>query len=209
MKIIKKKLTLEEFKSYVKDYNFGRYVANKLIIHHTWRPTKAQWNGEHSIDSLAAYYKRKGWVSGPHIFIAEDGIWLFTPMNVKGTHAGVGNWRSIGIEVVGDYDRKKWAGATKEYALGVIKILMERLKINTEMVKFHRDYSKKSCPGFSITKEWLFKELNFYKEKDTVPKWAKKAWDWCKEEGVVDKDSKPTDEQLRTAKMLYNYHNDA
>lgn len=189
MEILNKRLNLREFKEYVKDFDFGRFIANKLVIHHTWRPTKSQWQGKESIEGLAAYYERKGWNSGPHLFIADDGIWLFTPMNVKGTHAGVANWRSIGIEVVGDYDRKKWASDTKENALGAIKILMDKLDINTEMVKFHRDDTNKSCPGYSITKEWLFNELNYYNEKDDIPKWGKDAWKWADEEKLLSDES--------------------
>ncbi len=165
MEIINKCLTKEEFEDYVKDYNFGRLPANKLVLHHTWKPTKEQWNGRHSIQGLKSYYESKGWWAGPHLFIADDGIWLFTPMRKNGIHAGWGNWRSIGIEVVGDYDARKWSGKTKDNVLFVIKALQEQLSINNEMVKFHRDYSNKSCPGYAITKEWLFKELADYGKK--------------------------------------------
>jgi len=162
MEILGKCLDKEEFKDYVKDYNFGFLPADKLVIHHTWRPTKEQWNGEHSIQGLKEYYERKGWRASAHLFIAEDGIWLFTPMRQNGIHAGIGNWRSIGIEVVGDYDYEKWSGQTKDFALSAIKTLQDHLSINNEMVKFHRDFSTKSCPGHAITKEWLFAELHNY-----------------------------------------------
>jgi len=190
MNIINKKLSLEEFKDYVRTFNFGRFVANKLVIHHTWRPTKDQWKGESSIKGLKSYYERKRWNAGPHIFIAEDGIWLFTPMNVKGIHAGVGNWRSIGIEVVGDYDTKKWSEKTKEHALGAITVLMDKLDLNTEVVKFHRDFSNKSCPGYAITKEWLFREINYYRKKEEVPEWGEDAWEWAKKHGIISSQSK-------------------
>jgi len=194
MKIINKCLSRKEFAEYIKDYNFGTLPANKLVIHHTWKPTKEQWNGRHSIQGLKSYYERKNWWAGPHLFIADDGIWLFTPMRKNGIHAGKGNWRSIGIEVVGDYDSKKWDGETKENTLFVIKALQEKLKINNEYVKFHRDYSRKSCPGHAITKEWLFKELvTFDKPKEVVkppstaktPEWAKKDVAWHKRNKII------------------------
>lgn len=167
MDIINKCLNKEEFKEYIKTYNFGALPANKLVIHHTWRPTKEQWNGKYSIEGLKQYYESKYWPRGPHLFIAEDGIWLFTPMRQNGIHAGIGNWRSIGIEVVGDYDAEKWSGKTKDFALFVIKALQEKLGIKNEYVKFHRDYSSKSCPGYAITKEWLFKQLADYDKPKT------------------------------------------
>ena len=174
MKIIGKKLNVKEFLEHVNQLEFSRFFRpNKLVIHHTWRPKKHDWNGEKSILGLKAYYERKRWSAGPHLFIAEDGIWLFTPMNKVGIHAGSGNFRSIGIEVVGDYDARVWSGKTKNYALFAISILMSNLDINTEQIKFHSDYSGKSCPGYAITKEWLFKELYNYTNvsEEEIPNW--------------------------------------
>jgi hypothetical protein len=162
MDIINRRLTLREFQEYVETYNFGSAPANKLVIHHTWRPTKETWAGQNSIDGMKGYYEGKGWKVGPHLFIAEDGIWLFTPMRQDGIHTAGLNHCSIGIEVVGDYDKQKWSGQTKINALGAIKILMEYLNLAEKDIFFHRDASTKSCPGWAITKEWLFKELSAF-----------------------------------------------
>ena len=157
MNIVNKNLSLSEFEDYVKSFNFSPLNPNKLVIHHTWKPTIDQWQGQRSIYGLKSYYENtKKWPAGPHLFIAEDGIWLFSPMNQVGIHAGDGNHKSIGIEVVGDYDNKVWEGKTKENVLGAIKALQSRVG---DTIMFHRDYSSKSCPGNAITKEWLFEML--------------------------------------------------
>jgi len=169
MDIINKKLDVHEFKDYIATYYFGTEPADKLVIHHTWRPTKDQWKGAVSIQGLKGYYEGKGWPAGPHLFVAEDGIWLFSPMRQDGIHAGELNHRSIGIEVVGDYDHEKWSGKTKDNALGVIKLLMSQLKIGNENIFFHRDVSSKTCPGTAITKEWLFGELTSYRILPRIP----------------------------------------
>jgi len=160
MEIVNRCLTLKEFQEYVKGYYFGSEPANKLVIHHTWKPTKDLWDGQRSIDGLKKYYEKKGWPAGPHLFVAEEGIWLFTPMRVDGIHTAGLNHCSIGIEVVGDYDSEVWSGDTKINALGAIKALMDRLNLSEKDIFFHRDVSPKSCPGRAITKEWLFQELN-------------------------------------------------
>jgi len=188
MQIVNKKLSLSQFKDYVSKKYFGTLPATKLVIHHTWKPTKAQWTGQGSVNGLKGYYERKGWSAGPHLFIADDGIWLFTDMKKDGIHAGAGNHRSVGIEVVGNYDNKKWTGKTYDNTIGAIKALMKRLKIKENNVKFHRDYSSKSCPGWSITKDWLFKQLKQPMSEDDFLvnenefkflKWAKKEiYDW-------------------------------
>ena len=167
--IINRRLNLHEFRDYVASYNFGSQPADKLVIHHTWRPTKEGWGGSHSIQGLKRYYEGKGWPAGPHLFIAEDGIWLFSPMRQDGIHASELNHRSIGIEVVGDYDNEKWSGKTKENTLGAIKILMNKLGIDKQGLRFHRDVSTKSCPGTAITKEWLFGELDDFRILPRIP----------------------------------------
>ena len=169
MDIVNRCLDLHEFEDYIRDYNFGTEPANKLVIHHTWRPTKSEWQGQTSINGLRAYYENKGWSAGPHLFIAENGIWLFSPMRQDGIHASSLNHRSIGIEVVGDYDEEKWEGKTKYNALGVIKALMYRLSLQESDIQFHRDVSPKSCPGWAISKQWIFDELKSFQKKPRIP----------------------------------------
>lgn len=167
--IINRRLDLHEFRDYCAGYNFGTQPADKLVVHHTWRPTRSSWNSATSIQGLKRYYEGKGWPAGPHLFVAEDGIWLFSPMRANGIHAGELNHRSIGIEVVGDYDQEKWSGKTKENALGVIKVLMNQLGIDKQHIFFHRDVSSKSCPGRAITKEWLFAQLDDFRILPRLP----------------------------------------
>lgn len=169
MEIINRRLTVHEFEDYIGNYYFGTQPANKLVIHHTWRPTTEQWQGQTSINGLKGYYEGKGWPAGPHILIAEDGIWLFSPMRKDGIHAAAFNHRTIGIEVVGDYDNQIWKGETKYNALGTIKALMNKLNLNESDILFHRDGSPKTCPGSAISKQWLFDELRNYRTKPRIP----------------------------------------
>lgn len=200
MNILGKCLTLNEFRQYCRTYDFGSIKPDSLVIHHTWSPKKSDWKGEKSIMGLKNYYEGKKWSAGPHLFIAEDGIWLFTPMKDVGIHASsLNSWRtklgrlggySIGIEVVGDYDIERWTGETLKNALGVMQILTASLNITTEKVYFHRDApeAKKSCPGHAITKDWLFAELakrdengNVIKPQVPVSSWAQEGWNWARE----------------------------
>jgi N-acetylmuramoyl-L-alanine amidase CwlA len=176
MSFIQKKLSIDEFRDYIKDYNFGRKI-DKIVIHHTWKPRSADWEGHKTMLAVQGYYRNtKKWKSGPHLFIAPDGIWLSTPLNQSGIHAGWrGNPKSIGIEVVGDYDRKVWQGEIKKNAIAAMKLLMIKLGLDTQAIKFHNDYSSKSCPGYAITKAWIAKELNLYEEQDDVPDWKNVA----------------------------------
>ncbi len=230
MDIINKYLSLSQFQDYVNEFDFGKKKPTKLVIHHTWRPTKDSWAGERSIFGFKKYYEKKKWAVGPHMFIAEEGIWLFTPMNRDGIHASSLNKGSIGIEIVGDYDLQQWSGQTKTNALGAIKILMDQLSLTPSNIFFHRDVSSKSCPGWAITKEWLFYELedfnlnsslseairnttapipvDYYSSLDMVliqvPDWAKEAVDFIAVKNKLFKIR--CAEDVRDAVKMYRFY---
>jgi len=196
MQIINQLLTKDQFASYISTYSFGPISPNKIVLHHTWRPTVDQWQGQKSIDGMKAYYEGKGWTAGPHLYIALDGIWLFSPMNKDGIHAGKGNYLSIGIEMVGDYSLAKPSGEILDQVLFVIKTLQERLNISDDQIYFHRDYAFKAsgCPGWAVTKEWLINQLKNYSnnltqvnmdKKFVLPDWGKEAADFCQQKGIA------------------------
>ena len=189
MEILRKKLTRTEFADYLSKKNFGSIPPTEIVLHHTWRPTKESWKGASTIDGLKRYYESLGWPVGPHIFVAEDGIWLFTDMAKVGIHAGTANatWEkngqliggynvaggtlksySVGVEIVGDYDEHVWEGETLKNALSCLASLKENLGIYNEGIKFHRDYSPKSCPGNAINRDWLAYKLTEY-EQGNIP----------------------------------------
>lgn len=211
MDIVGKKLTREEFTKYVESKDLGSVPPNGVVVHHTWRPTVASWQGERTINGLKRYYEKKGWSAGPHIFVAEDGIWLFTDMYKVGIHADSANatWEkngrtgtgwpprgakvkayTLGMEVVGNYDNKQWSGETKKNAIHVIKTLQKKLNIDNSGVTFHRDYKpSKTCPGRGITKPWLWNELQDKPEEkpqghEPSP-WAEEAWKKATQKGVL------------------------
>jgi hypothetical protein len=162
MEIIGKCLKANDFKDYVETKSFGLLPANKIILHHTYIPNLTQWNGLSSIMALKKVYEGKRWTSGPHLYIAPEGIWLFSDMAKDGTHAGKGNWRSIGIEMVGDYRFENPTGIIWELTKYAVTVLNQKLKLKPEDIKFHRDYMPTECPGEAVKKEWVIEELNKY-----------------------------------------------
>jgi len=195
MRILAKKLSIQEFSIYLNNKAFGNTPPDSIVLHHTWKPTKQDWRGQYTIESLKKFYERKGWSAGPHIFVAEDGIWLFTDMYSVGIHAGEGNATykhpdgrtysgyavpssmsdshnfrlksySIGIEVVGNYNQEVWLGDTRENAFYCIDLLMRKLNISNENLFFHRDFSPKTCPGTAISKDWIINEIKNLRYKN-------------------------------------------
>jgi hypothetical protein len=167
---INRRLTLAEWRQYVAGYNFGRLAPSRLVLHHTFRPTQAQWAGLASMRAIQRYYAGKGWTAGPHIFVGPDGIWLATPMSRIGVHAGVGNgslaqgWYSIGLEMVGEFNVSRPTGPVWELSRAVMGELARRLNLAPrQLVSFHRDYtSTKSCPGWAVSKDWVWASVEAY-----------------------------------------------
>lgn len=134
--------------------------ASGVVIHHTWKPTVAQWQGRATMDGIVQYYKNKGWTSAPHLFVVSgspsfdnDGIWQLTPLNMAGTHAGAWNSTHWGIEVVGNYDDVAWSPALRALVVDTTATLLawRGVPFKTATVLGHRETgSKKSCPGRKI-----------------------------------------------------------
>jgi hypothetical protein len=131
------------------------------------------------MQALQRFYASKGWTAAPHLFVAPDGIWLFYPLKDIGIHAGTGNsgysnsrlWYSIGCELVGDYNHVRPSGAVWENAKAVLGGLSRRLGLPPRrLISFHRDYTnQKSCPGWAITKEWVFGQVDAWLSGQAPP----------------------------------------
>ena len=173
-------LSVAEWNSYVASYDFGSVKPSRVVLHHTYIPTLAQWHGVGSMRSMQTFYGRKGWTAAPHVYCGPDGIWLSTPMHDIGIHAGTGNsgrvngklWYSIGLEMVGYYDKVLPSGPVWENSLAVMGGLSRRLSIvPRQLISFHRDYTNlKSCPGWAVTKEWVFGQVEAWLRLDTESK---------------------------------------
>ena len=159
MKIINKCFSKEEFKKYIEKKKIKRKI-DKIVLHHTW-DTIEQWKkGEISTRYYKKMYEGKGWEVGPHLFVAPEGIWLFTDINFQGRHANEGNKGSVGIEIVGRYDDNLPSGEIWENTKTALKILLNKFNLKSKDIHFHREYNlQKSCPGKAITKKWIKDQL--------------------------------------------------
>src|SRR4051812_28639705 len=153
-------LTAPAFATYVASYNFGRIPPSYVVLHHTAIPSTlvnrfpsgAVWDADErglseaqiyqkrtrQLDNLRNFYRDTlGWDRGPHLFIDEKYIWLFTPMNAVGIHAKEGNsytlggklHYSIGIEVVGYYEDKPWPAPVAANVRAALHAISTRLGI--------------------------------------------------------------------------------
>ena len=158
------------FINFVLAKDFGPLPPQTSFLHHTWRPAREDWRGLESLLAIKAYYERQrwtdeqgqvhsGWTAGPHLFIADDGIWLFSDMANDGVGVIGHNHRSLHLEMVGDYDSRLPSGKTWANTVTALGILHIRLGLNPQSLMFHRDFSHKTCPGRSVSKEWVIPQV--------------------------------------------------
>jgi hypothetical protein len=159
MEIINKCLSGKDFKKYIENKKVKRKI-NKIVLHHTWDKTSEWRNKKVSCNYYKKLYEKKGWKSGPHLFTAPEGIWLFSDIGEQGTHANLGNKGSIGIEMVGRYDAKVPSGVIWKNTKIVLKTLLEKFNLKKTDIHFHREFNlQKSCPGKAITKKWVRSQI--------------------------------------------------
>lgn len=155
-----------EFVRYVTTLDMPDPLPTRVFLHHTWRPTPETWQGRSTMYAMKAYYekqiwedaqgrKHEGWNAGPHLFVAQDGIWLFSDLCYDGVGVYGHNYRTRHIEIVGDYDNQQPSGAILENTIVTLGILHERFGLDIRQLGFHRDFSTKSCPGWAIEKSWI------------------------------------------------------
>ena len=200
-------LTLEEFPAYLAAYDFGSVPPDQVVLHNTanpdasWAPLgkdDATWwdrdedglsltavcnKRQKQLDAIKAYYVSLGWNAGPHLFVDDRWIWLFTPLYDVGIHAKEGNsyqdtagrlHYTIGIEVIGWYGRVVWPPAIQVMVRSAVQALQARLKtfeivykpapahqpaMHQGSIAFHYSYNKPECPGAQITPSFAIRVL--------------------------------------------------
>jgi hypothetical protein len=144
-----------------------RRRVDEVILHHSWRPTAAEYHGEPTIESILRYHvEDKHWRNiAYHYLVAPDGtVWLGCPLGVPGTHVSGQNEHSVGVCLILDGDVEPPSQVQITALCNVLHALFTRFHLDpaenfAEHKGFHRDYADKSCPGTKITKamvlDWL------------------------------------------------------
>jgi hypothetical protein len=114
-----------------------------------------QWMG-----NLEGYYKGLGWNGGPHLFITPNypGILVFNDLTKYGTHSPSWNRVSIGVEIVGDFDKDAFSGGTKANVIAALAALHSWLGLDPSTLRFHKEdtaTTHKDCPGKNVVKSAL------------------------------------------------------
>jgi N-acetylmuramoyl-L-alanine amidase CwlA len=160
------------FNEYVETVDMSEYrtlwTPDFIVLHNTAMPKFADWHkvsGEAHMQNLEHYYRDfLGWSAGPHLFVADDLIWVFTPLNIRGVHSPSWNSVSWGVELVGDYNNEPLLSTVKSNAIIAIAALCNKCKIAPETLKLHHEDPKtthKGCPGRNVVKQEFIHGVQF------------------------------------------------
>jgi hypothetical protein len=146
-------LNAAQFESHVKATDLS--WANRIVIHHTFKPNRADWAScgwECRKENMRQYYQGLGWDSGPHLFIADEGIGLFSTLAKPGTGVSGQNSNTIHIEIVGDYTNTYPYGLTYYYLIQAVVALLKKKTMALTCHKWLEPATE--CPGRGIIDNW-------------------------------------------------------
>lgn len=163
--IVGKGFTAAEFAAYVGGLTWTGWRPSFVVLHNTGSPTFAQWHqvpGEQRMKNLETYYRdTQKWSAGPHLFIADDLIWVFTPLTVAGVHSPSWNRLSWGVELVGDYAHEAMPDSLRLNALSALAVIHAALGLDPATLRLHREdpLTTHQCPGSSVVKGSMIAEV--------------------------------------------------
>lgn len=156
------------FDSYCKGLSWTDWRPNFIALHNTATPNLAQRpNGftKQHILNLVAYYQGLGWRAGPHLFIDDKQIWVFTPLNTTGRHSPSWNNIALGVEMLGDYASDSFTAgrglAVRKNAVSAFASLSRRLGLDPQKIRLHKEdpATTHDCPGKNVNKKAFIAEV--------------------------------------------------
>jgi hypothetical protein len=160
--IVGKGFTADQFDEYVRNEITPRLVwkPDFVVLHNTLIPRLDEWHnvtGWQRMSGLEGYYRDdQKWSGGPHLFIADDLIWAFTPMTVPGVHSPSWNGVSWGVEVVGDYDTEDLPQSVFDNVIAALAAMHVAIDKPATTLRFHKEdpaTTHRGCPGHNIVKQ--------------------------------------------------------
>lgn len=158
-----------EFDDYCHSLRWLAWRPSFVVLHNTGVPSLAQRPAgltyEH-IQNLERYYRvYQGWRAGPHLFVDDRQIWVFTPLTVSGVHSPSWNKVSIGVEMLGDYSRESFDNGrgkkVQDNAVSALATLHGVLGLDPQSLRLHREDPRTThdCPGRLVEKRDVIRSL--------------------------------------------------
>lgn len=167
--IVANNFAIDSFDNYCHSLIWNAWRPSFIVLHNTAIPSLAQRpNGftlKH-IQALECYYRdQQQWKGGPHLFIDDKQIWVFTPLTVSGTHSPSWNKVALGIEMLGDYEKEDFNSgrglSVRKHTICAIATLCAILGLDPHTIRLHREdpLTTHACPGKNVRKLEIIQEV--------------------------------------------------
>lgn len=167
--IIGTSFSQEEFDNYCHTLQWTAWRPSFIVVHNTGSPSLAQRPKgitKQHIQNFEAYYRdQQKWKAGPHLFIDDKQIWVFTPLTVSGTHSPSWNKVALGIEMLGDYEKESFSDGrglkVRENTVATLTTLCAVLGFDPNTTRIHREdpLTTHACPGKNVRKLEIIQEV--------------------------------------------------
>ncbi len=160
--IVGKSFTVDGFHEYCSGLAWTTWRPSFVVLHNTGVPTLANrpdgLTASH-IQNLVTYYRdTQKWSAGPHLFVDDQQIWVFTPLTVPGVHSPSYNNTAIGLEMLGDFDTEAFDSGrglqVRCNAVAAMATLSMTSGLDPFEMLLHREDPKTThaCPGTNVVK---------------------------------------------------------
>ena len=164
--IVGRGFTPADFQSYVASLKFGDWRPQFTVLHNTSAPRLSQWHstpGAQRMRNLESFYRdQQHWSAGPHLFVADDLIWVFTPLTTSGVHSPSWNAMSWGVEMVGEYEEEPFPPAVRDNTVQALTALHAWAGLDPATLHFHKEdpqTTHTTCPGKHVVKSDIVARL--------------------------------------------------
>jgi hypothetical protein len=158
----------DQFDSYCHSLQWTAWRPSFIVLHNTATPNLAQRpNGltQQHIQGLVSYYRDdQHWSAGPHLFVDDRQIWVFTPLTMSGVHSPSWNKLALGIEMLGDYAKESFKDgrglAVRKNAVAAMASLSAVLGLDPATIRLHKEDPATThiCPGKNVLKAQIVSE---------------------------------------------------
>jgi len=157
------------FDSYCHTLQWNSWRPSFIVLHNTGIPSLADRPDgltQGQINNLQSFYRdTQGWSGGPHLFVDDQQIWVFTPLTMSGTHSPSWNKVALGIEMLGDYETESFTAGrgllVRKNAVAAIATLSAILGLDPLQMRLHREDPRTThaCPGKNVRKLEIIQEV--------------------------------------------------
>lgn len=159
----------EAFDKYCHSLTWSAWRPSFIVLHNTGAPSLSQRpNGltlQH-IHNLESYYRdTQKWSAGPHLFIDDRQIWVFTPLTMSGVHSPSWNKLALGFEMLGNYATESFNSgrglAVRKNAVAAMASISAVLGIDPDTMRLHKEDpgTTHNCPGKNVVKAEIISEV--------------------------------------------------